>query len=272
MRVEHASARLVHDYARGGTGMAADELWALEAHLEACGICRERLAAAVATEAPEITALLGAVRSDLDSRLDAAAPAPKRLRRRARLPRWATPVMVPWLAMTAGLTLIALLLDFLNPDFGEVSPVLLLAPALPLAGVAAAWSPGLDPAHELTSSAPRAGLYLLLRRTASVLTVLVPVLFAGGRLTGVTVAEWLLPTLAFTVAALALGGAIGVGRAAVVLGAVWAAVILAPALATQRTPLALRPDQLPAWALLLALGAGIVIARRGAYSVLRNPR
>lgn len=271
MSVEHASTRLVHGYVRGDTDIAADEVWALEAHLETCGPCRGRLADAVAAEAPAVTSLLDAVRSDLGARLDAAAPVPSR-RRRPRLSAWMTPVMAPWLAMTVALTLIALLLDVAAPYSGEVSLVLLLAPVLPLAGVAGAWSSGLDPAHELTASAPRAGLYLLLRRTASVLAVLVPALLVSGWLTGVTVAQWLLPALVLTTAALALGSVVDIGRAAIVLGGVWTAVILTPALVAGRTPPVLQSGGLPAWGLLLALGVGVVIARRGAYSMARSPR
>jgi hypothetical protein len=179
-----------------------------------------------------------------------------------------TPVMVPWLAMAVSVTLIALLLDVVGSVSGDVSLVLLLAPVLPVLGVAASWSRGLDPAYELTAAAPRAGLYLVLRRTASVLAVVVPALLVGGWVTGVTAAQWLLPCLAFTSAALALGGVVGVTRAAVALVAVWAAVIVAPTLAAGRTPFALQTGGLPVWGLVLTLGIGVLIARRGAYSVL----
>ncbi|MFD3730476.1 zf-HC2 domain-containing protein [Streptomyces sp. NPDC058632] len=271
MSVEHASARLIRHYARGDAGIAADEVWALEAHLEVCGHCRERLGAAVSTEAPAITSLLETVRSALEPRLDTVAAMPPRRWRRVRWSSWMTPAMAPWLAMTVGLTLMALLLDVAAPDFGEVS-LLLLAPVLPLAGVAASWSRALDPAHELTVSTPRAGLYLLLRRTVSVLVVVLPVLLAAGRLTGaMTAAQWLLPSLAFTSTALALGSVIDVTRAAAALMAVWG-VVVAPAWATGRVPVLLQPDRLPTWGLLLVLGLGVVIARRSAYSVSRNPR
>jgi len=118
----------------------------------------------------------------------------------------------------------------------------------------------------------RAGLYLVLRRTASVLGVVVPALLVGGWVTGVMVAQWLLPCLAFTATTLALGSVVGVTRAAVVLAGVWAAVVVAPTLATSRTTFALQTNGLPAWGLILALGIAVVIARRGAYSVLRAHR
>lgn len=274
MSVEHASTRLIDGYARGDTDLAADEVWALEAHLEACRSCRDRLSAAVTVTAPAVTALVGTVRAGLEPRLAATARMPRRRRLWARLATWLTPTTVPWLAMVMSVTLLALLLDLADPGTGdgsgpgEVSLVLLLSPVLPVLGVAASWARGLDPAYELTASVPRAGLPLVLRRTVAVLVLVVPALFVGGWATGVTAAQWLLPCLAFTSTTLALGGVVGVTRAALALVAVWAVVVVAPALATGRTPLALRADGLPVWGLILTLGIGVVIARRGAYSVL----
>ncbi|MFJ2598860.1 zf-HC2 domain-containing protein [Streptomyces erythrochromogenes] len=277
MSAEHASARIVDAYARGDEDIAADELWALEAHLEACRVCRDRLAAAVAEQAPAVMALVDTVWSGLEAQLSAAPAVPHARRRRSsrlsrRLSRWLTPTMVPWLAMTATVTVLALVFDLAGPGIGtaagEVPLVLLLAPVLPVLGVAASWSRGLDPAYELTASAPRAGLPLVLRRTAAVLAVLVPVLLLAGWATGVVLAQWLLPCLAFTSATLALGGVVGVTRAAVALVAVWAVVIVAPTLAAGRAAFALQSAGLPAWGLALALGSAVVIARRGAYSVL----
>lgn len=268
MSVEHASMRIIDGYARGGTDLAADELWALEAHLEACRVCRDRLSAAVTAAAPAVTSLVETVWADLEPRLADTASMPPRGRWSAQLSQWLTPVMVPWLAMVATVTLLALVLDLVGPGSGEVSLVLLLAPVLPVLGVAASWSHGLDPAYELTASVPRAGLHLVLRRTASVLAVVVPALLVGGLVTGVMVAQWLLPCLAFTSTTLALGGVVGVTRATGALVAVWAAVVLAPSLAAGRTAVALQQGALPVWGLILALGVGVVIARRGAYSVL----
>ncbi|MFG2953651.1 zf-HC2 domain-containing protein [Streptomyces sp. NPDC048291] len=268
MSVEHASKRIIEGYARGGAGLSADEVWAVEAHLELCRVCRDRLSAAVGAGVPAVASLVDTVWSGLEPRLAVTATMPRRRGWSAPLSRWMTPTMVPWLAMVVGVTLLALLLDLSDTGSGGVSLVLLFAPVLPVLGVAASWSRGLDPAYELTASVPRAGLYLVLRRTASVLAVVVPVLLVGGWATGVMVAQWLMPCLAFTSTTLALGGLVGVTRAAVVLAAVWAAVVVAPTLATSRTAFALQTGGLPAWGLILAIGIGVVIARRGAYTVL----
>ncbi|MFF5011325.1 zf-HC2 domain-containing protein [Streptomyces phaeochromogenes] len=272
MSVEHASMRIIEGYAHGGPHLAADEVWAVEAHLEACRVCRDRLSAVVSAGVPAMASLVDTVWSGLEPQLAVTATMPRGRRWSAPLSRWMTPTMVPWLAMVVGVTLLALLLDLSDTGSGEVSLVLLLAPVLPVLGVAASWSRGLDPAYELTASVPRAGLYLVLRRTASVLGVVVPVLLVGGWVTGVMVAQWLLPCLAFTSTTLALGGVVGVTRAAVVLSTVWAGMVVAPTLATSRTTFALQTDGLPAWGLILAIGIGVVIARRGAYTVLGTHR
>ncbi|MFF7565087.1 zf-HC2 domain-containing protein [Streptomyces pseudovenezuelae] len=268
MSAEHASKRIIEGYVRGGADLSADEVWAVEAHLETCRVCRDGLSAAVDAGAPEVARLVDTVWSGLEPRLAVTAPMPRRRRWSARLSGWMTPTMVPWLAMAVGVTLLTLLLDRVYAGSGEVSLVLLLAPVLPVLGVAASWSRGLDPAYELTASAPRSGLHLVLRRTASVLAVVVPALLVGGWATGVMVVQWLLPCLAFTATTLALGGVIGVTRAAFVLAAVWAAVVVAPTVVTSRTTFALQTDGLPAWGLILVLGLAVVTARRGAYTLL----
>ncbi|MGQ4718688.1 zf-HC2 domain-containing protein [Streptomyces anulatus] len=267
MSVEHPSDRLVAGYARGDTDLPADELWAVEAHMERCADCRGRLAGAAA-DVPAVTALLTAVRDGLEPALDRSTPAP---RRRRRPMAWATPVMGPWLAMVIGVSVVAVLLDRTAGWTRGAPPVLLLAPVLPLAGVAAAWSRGLDPAFELTAVTPRAGLSLLLRRTLTVLAVVLPVHLVAGLLTGVALAQWLLPSLALTATALALGSVIGVGRATAALGALWTAAVLAPAAALGRLFL-LQPEHLPLWALTLAAAAVVTLARRRAYTTPKSLR
>ncbi|WP_049570880.1 zf-HC2 domain-containing protein [Nonomuraea sp. SBT364] len=273
----HASDRLIAGYARGD-GLADDELWALEAHLEACSHCRDRLAGA---PAPEVAALVESVWGALRPRLGGIAPAPPRRRLGWATPwrtrwgsvwaaRWATPVLAPWVLMTVLVTAFGALLGRLS--LGDVSLVLLVAPVLPVAGVAVSWGRGLDPAHEVVAATPRAGLGLLARRTAAVLAVelavVLPALLAAGWAGGATVALWLLPCLAFTAGTLLLGGFVGMVRAAMALAGVWAVVIMAPTALLSRTSFALQPDSLPVWGALAALGIAGVVARRSAYTLL----
>jgi hypothetical protein len=255
-RTWHASAELLRGYA-DGAGLAADVTWAVEVHLESCAECRARLAA----EAGSVAPLLDQVWADLD-----LAPRPAPVRRGRWLATWATPAMGPWLVMTAAVTLLALLVDRLvAPPFPSLA--LLLAPIAPVAGVAAAWARGLDPAHELVAASPRAGLHLVLRRTLAVLVVVIPLLAVT---TWTSPLRWLLPCLAFTAATLALGGLIGVRRAAIVLTGGWAVLVIGPSLVTARLPVVLEPAALGVWAAALVTAAAVVRLRSGVYTRLDN--
>jgi len=269
-----ASARLLDAYAAGSPAIAPDREWALEAHLETCPDCRERLAAAFTAGRPERVEALDAVWAAVDAAVDAgegAARAPVRSRVARWLLTWASPAMGPWPAMTVLVVLAALLLD-VSAWSGHValpSPVLLIAPVAPLLGVAAAWARPLDPMHELIASAPRAGLRLVLQRTAAVLAVVIPVVAVAGLVAGVSPVLWLLPCLAFTLGALALGTAVGVGRAASALAACWAVAVLLAGWGSTAPPVVLEPASLPWWGLAAAVAAVAVRLRAAAYLVVR---
>ena len=193
-----------------------------------------------------------------------------------RLPRWvcqwAPPELWPRLAMTMLVLAAALGLDLVDSTRVVPSLVLLVAPVAPLLGVAAAWSGGLDTAHELVVASPRAGLNLVLRRTLAVLLVVVPALAAVGWLAGVSAAAWLVPCLAFTAGALALGELIGLRWAAGVLALAWTAGVITPSVLSARIPLLLEPVSLPYWAGLVAVITVALVARRDAYTRLRSDK
>jgi hypothetical protein len=274
MRRGHVPAPLLDHYAAGGERIGVDVLWALEAHLEACAACRARLAEAVGRRKPATVALLERVHARLDTEVAKSAQMPARRSLRMRLPGralwWAPPALLPRLAMTVLVVGVAFGLDL--ADSRLPSLVLLLAPVAPLLGVAAAWSRGLDPAHELACASPRAGLSLVLQRTLAVLAVVIPALAAGGLLVEVSPARWLLPCLAFTAGALALGGLVGLQRAAVGLALGWVAVVVAPSLITARTPVLLAPASLPGWAGLIVVVVVALVLRGDRYTQLPSGR
>jgi predicted anti-sigma-YlaC factor YlaD len=269
MSEAHASAQLIGWYVGGDTAIPGDELWALEAHLENCPVCRGRLAEAVAEQTPDVTSMLGGIWSELEP-LAVGTPAP--VRRRHWVATWASPTLVPWLAMTALVMGLALLVDWADSATGRPSLVQLLAPVAPLLGVAVSWARGLDPAYELTSATPRAGLYLVLRRTMAVLVVVIPLLLVVGWAAETSIALSLLPCLAFTSATLALGGVIGVSRAAISLALVWVVLVVGPILAGAMIPLVLDPAGLPLWGAAFVLGVVTVVARSEAYARLGSHR
>lgn len=263
MTAHHPSEQLLRRYARGDVDIAADELWAVESHLETCAPCRGRLA-------PE--PIVEAVWAGLEPRL---ARTPQMPRRRARwwLHGWVAPAAGPWLAMILLVTAVAVGLDQLGAGAsGGVSLVVLVAPVLPVLGVAVSWSRAMDPAYEIIAATPRAGLPLVFRRTAAVLAVVVPGLVVAGLVTDVGLVRWLLPCLAFTAGTLALGALTGVTRAAIVLVGAWAVAIVAPTIAFNRMSFVLNESTTPVWAAILAIGLAVIVTRRMAFTRLETNR
>ncbi|WBB55619.1 zf-HC2 domain-containing protein [Verrucosispora sp. WMMD573] len=256
-------------YAAGDPGMAPDVLWAVETHLEQCADCRSRLADA---SDGDTMALLAAVWVKVDAAMSAAEPATVRRRwMPARSARWVTPVFVPWLVTTVLVVLVALGFDLAVAGRAAAPPslVVLLAPVAPLLGVATAWTRRLDPAHELVVATARAGLGMVLRRTLVVLVVVIPVLAVAGWLVGASPARWLMPCLAFTACALALGKVVGLPRAAWGLALLWATVAVGPSIVTARLPVLLTEAALPGWAALTVVVALVLLPRRSRYAELR---
>jgi hypothetical protein len=264
---DHVSMAVLKRYASGGPPIGADLLWAVEAHLESCALCRERLGDVVT---PTTASLLARVHANLGVELARSRQMPNR-RWGRRIAEWAPPGL--WSRVTMTVLVVGAALGL---DLGHITTVpsfvLLIAPIAPLLGVAAVWSAGVDPAHELVVASPRAGLYLVLRRTLAVLIVVIPALTAAGLLVGASPARWLLPCLAFTTGTLVLGELIGVHRAAAALALLWSAAVIGPSVLNATTPFLLAQSSLPYWAGLIAAAAAALLLRRNAYTGLRSER
>lgn len=127
--------------------------------------------------------------SSATARLVAATPALRR--------SWAAALLV--------VVLIGLSAAGDNPD--NISGVLILAPLVPVLGVALAYGPTVDPVHEIGLATPIRGLRLLLIRVATVLTVAVVVLSGTVLVSAASNSlafVWLLPALAMTSLAISL--------------------------------------------------------------------
>ncbi|MGN9778186.1 hypothetical protein ACTMS0_20835 [Micromonospora sp. H33] len=264
----HPNLAVITRYAEGGSGLDDATVWSVEVHLEGCPDCRARLAG---TATDDTRALLDRVAAGLDEGI-AAGPAPVRARRpwSAVQRRWLVWALLPWLTMTVAVLGCAVLLETLKPDLPSL--VLLLAPVAPLPGVAVAWSRRVDPAWELIAGTPAAGMTMLLRRTASVLAVVVPALALAGAGSGASLALVLLPCLAFTAATIALGAVVGVRRAAAGVGVLWAFAVVLPSIATERLPVVLEPGSVPAWALATVALAAFAASRADGYRRLSSRR
>ncbi len=213
---------------------------------------------------PALDLVLGRVWTEVEA-AEPERPAPTRPAWVRWARTWAPPTMGPWVLTGVLVALVAFAIDLAVP-VGQSPLMLLLAPVVPLFGVAAAWSRRFDPLHELTAATPAAGLRTVLRRTTVVLVAVIPVLAVAGAFTGLAPALWLLPCLAFTVGALALGTVVGVGRAALALGLVWTVFVVAPSLPDEVSPSLLRQAALPWWALVVVGAVVVVVARAKSFA------
>ncbi|MEV4706273.1 hypothetical protein [Actinoplanes sp. NPDC049316] len=262
----HPNLAVISRYAQGGADLDDATVWSVEVHLEGCADCRARLAGSTA---PDTRALLDRVAAAMDEAIVAGPPpAPVRRPWSTGRRRWLVWALGPWLGMTLSVLACALLLTMAWP--GLPSLVLLIAPVAPLPGVAVAWSRRADPAWELIVGAPGAGLMMLLRRTATVLAVIVPALALTGAGARQPFALMLLPCLACTAATIGLGGRFGVRRAALAVGGIWVAAVVLPTIVTADVPVVLRPASTPVWALATVALAAYVATRSTDYRWLSS--
>lgn len=249
----HPTPTVISQYASGGADVDDTTIWAVEAHLETCATCRALL---TDVADPGTRDLLDRVAGDIAV---AIATGPRPAPRRRFLRTGVVGRLLPWLGTAAGLLLAAVLFESTFDSLPSL--VLLLAPVVPLLPVAAVWSRHVDPAWELTATMPRTGLALLMRRTLAVLVTVVPVLAVAGWGTGHSPSLWLLPALGFTAGALALGGLVGVDRAALGLTVSWCAGVVAPSLVGRQLPAILTDGSSPGWAAVTATLAAVVLVR-----------
>jgi len=224
MTVWHADAELLAAYAGGRLDLARTA--SVEQHLMSCGACRAMVAAvADRTLLERVWAdtvdVLDRPRVSLGERVltgfGLTAPS-------ARLAGNASTARRAWFWACALLAV-----------FGLAAPVadgrlavwlLILAPLVPMTGVAMAYGPDTDPMHELVVSSPYPRLRLVLLRSLLVVPVTGVLLLVsslsvpGGPETAVL---WLLPGLALAAVTLALEGRFGALRVAVALSLGWIA-------------------------------------------------
>jgi hypothetical protein len=260
----HIAPELMNRYAVGSPELDDASAWTIEVHLETCASCRAHLARSADTVT---TALTDRVLLELGDLLD-DEPTPARRRVLPHAHRWAVWTLLPWLAITVGALAAVYGLETLFP--GHPSPVLLAAPVAPLIGLAAAWSRRTDPAWEMVTGAAMGGVALLLRRTLVVLVALVPVMALISWRTGHAPLLWLLPSLACTAATLAIGGRIGVPRAAAAVAVAWTLTAVVPAIVTDHLPALLSAGGQPVWAVATVTLAAVVHLRADDFRRLRS--
>jgi hypothetical protein len=266
----HAGPDLLERYAGG----ALDDVRAssLEAHLLRCERCRGDLATTLTSvdRLRPVPARLDSIWSAIGERLDAPKQSPVEralvrlgVREHAARLLAATPsLQLSWFGAVAS----ALAFAVVAAQVGHRGPIvfLILAPLVPLAGVAVAYGPGVDPTYEIGVAAPMRSHRLLLIRALAVLVASV----AAAGLAALTLPSlnwtavaWLLPALGLSGSGLALSTFWPPLWAAGTVGFAWLACV-GLAEAGSAAPLAAfhAPEQLGY--LLIAVVSGLVLAAR----------
>ena len=202
---------------------------AIEAHLLSCASCRAELAN-VATSDLDGLASQQVVWDGVLERVDRPTRSiTERFLSAMRVPTdtakllATTPALrLAWLAAVAFVAALAVAAARLDGDGPWL--LLVIAPLLPVAGVATAYGPALDPTYEIGVAAPMSGLRLTLVRTLAVIATTMPLLAVAALVApgdGWAMFGWVLPSFALVAITLALSTAMSPVRAGVVVGVGW---------------------------------------------------
>ena len=265
----HIDEETLARYVEGRGRLSVDA--SVEAHLLRCGRCRALVAPI--TELNRLKRLWG----DVVQRVDAPpAGLVERLLRRVRVSEdtarllAATPALrSSWLLATAvALAFAGVAASASGGHERGTMFFLLVAPILPVAGVAAAFRRGLDPTHDIGLAAPYSQFRLLLLRSGAVIAVtcagtVVAGLLLPGR--ALTAAAWLLPALALTSLTLVLARRVDVIWAAAGICGAWGLAVLAGSLQLGRFAVFGAAGQLACLA-VAAVSVSLLVAGRNRYA------
>jgi hypothetical protein len=224
----HADVPLLTAYLAGSLDAVGGA--SVEQHLVRCADCRAAIADIV--PAPVLKRAWTRVRDTVES---PALPLAVRLARRcgvsepvAVLLAATTSLRTAWLAsafVALGFATAAVLLG--GADL--LAPFLLVAPMVPVLGVAAAYGPHTDPLESLVGTTPYGRSRLILVRTLAVLVSVLPVTALLGLLLPGPLwltAGWLGPALALVPVLLALSSFVGPRTGSAVVAIAWSGVVL----------------------------------------------
>jgi Putative zinc-finger len=268
----HADAALLARY-------AADELddagaSSVEAHLMACETCRAALAPTMDA------ARLDVMWAEVADRVDAPRPSIVErglvrlgVREHAARLLAATPSLrVSWFAAEALVLGFAVFIAdrAAGGPRANLATLLFLTTAafLPVAGVAVAFGPRVDPTYEIGTAAPMRGYRLLLvRATAVLVTSLVLTSAAALALPGAgwTAVAWLLPSFGLTLGTLALATYVRPLHAVAAVGVAWVSVACTSGAVPTDMLAVFRPVGQVAFVLIIAVSALVLAHRRETF-------
>ncbi len=249
----HAPPELIERYLTQAVDPAGAA--SLEAHLLECGRCRQTLADAAAM-APSgaataaafdprtwagIIDVLDQPRRGYVERAMAALGVPGHV---ARLVAATPALRWSWLAAIAAVLGFVVLVAETTSGAGPEVTFLVLAPLVPLAGIAVAYGPGADPLSEIAAAAPFPAFRLFCLRAAAVLVTSLTLLALAAPFVdaGILAAAWVLPALAVVSVAMALATWLPAPSAAAAAGLTWLVTVATVTGATLRMTSATRLD------------------------------
>jgi len=224
----HADPNLLRAYVEGRLDAVLSA--SLERHVDACAHCRSQIGPLV--EVPVLEEAWSGIRTGIES---GRLPLLVRLAQRLGLPEptgillaATASLRLTWL--TGGLvTLCFVTLASILADGAALWPFLLVAPLVPVLGVAVSYGPAEEPFEALTVTTPYGRARLIMIRTLAVLTLTLP----AAALLGLTLpgpawvaVAWLGPALAMIPLLLAVASLTGPRLAASLLSLGWTGLVL----------------------------------------------
>lgn len=274
----HLDDDLLSGYVHGTVDAARGS--SVEQHVVRCAACRTALNALAAGAEPHRRVVEDVWTRVRDVAQARRASLVERLLVRLGLPAdealllWSAPAFrTPWLASTLVTLAFATLAASVSDDRG-VLLFLVVAPLLPVAGVALAYGPDADPAFEVSTATPFSSLRLLLLRTTAVLATTVPLTVVAGLVLPADdlAVAWLAPSLAAVAATLAGSTWTTVARAAALVACLWTVsvvVVAGPDLAVPAPAFA--PSRIPVYALVVVISLVVVRVRGSHLNQLGDP-
>jgi hypothetical protein len=266
----HGDTSLFEAYAAGEIDGA--RALSLEAHLLECGSCREGITRTadprtLADAWTAVTERLDAPRPTVVERTLILLGVPDHV---ARLLAATPSLRFSWF----GAIVIALGFAVAAAHAGTngILVFLVVAPLVPMAGVATAYGRGMDPTYEIGVAAPMRGLRLLLLRSVAVLAA--SLVLAGAAALALptvawTSAAWLLPSLALSATTLALSTVWPPAVAATSVGLAWIAIVMSAETLSNQTFAAVRPPGQVASIAALGLAVVVLLFRRESLETRR---
>lgn len=204
----------------------------IESHLIACDRCRTTVGTIVPTERLDrmwsgVVAVLDAPRPGVVERALTGIRVPEHV---ARLLAATPSLRLSWFAAEAFVLTFAVVASTWATGPGQEAArfaFLMLGALLPVAGIAVAFGPGVDPTYEIGLAAPMRSDRLLLLRAAAVLIASVTITGVAALAMpglGAAAAAWLLPSLGLSLGVLAVGTVLPPIASAVSVASAWLTV------------------------------------------------